>query len=124
MSDLFTPRLNAVKEEFENLITTENSPAKEAGNGIFTRYKNPVVTAAHAPLEWRFDFDAERNPFFMERFGINAAFNAGAMKWEDKYLLSVRVEGYDRKIIFCNCRISKRYRQFQILGKANRHPTN
>lgn len=100
MSDLFTTRLNAVKEEFENLITKENSPAKEAGNGIFTRYENPVVTAAHTPLEWRFDFDAERNPFFMERFGINAAFNAGAMKWQDKYLLSVRVEGYDRKSFF------------------------
>jgi len=59
-----------------------------------------VVTAAHAPLEWRYDFDAEKNPFLMERFGINAAFNAGAMKWNDKYLLAVRVEGYDRKSFF------------------------
>ncbi|RRQ47235.1 glycosidase [Chryseobacterium sp. SC28] len=100
MSDLFTTRLNAVKEEFENLITIKNFPFEEAGNGIFTRYKNPVVTAAHTPLEWRFDFDAERNPFFMQRFGINATFNAGAMKWQDKYLLSVRVEGYDRKSFF------------------------
>jgi len=100
MSDLFNTRLNAVTEEFEQLITQKNSPTNEAGNGIFTRYKNPVVTAAHAPLQWRYDFDAERNPFFMERFGINAAFNAGAMKWNGKYILAVRVEGYDRKSFF------------------------
>ena len=100
MSDLFTTRLNAVKNEFENLISAENGPIDEAGNGVFTRYKNPVLTAAHSPLEWRFDFDAEKNPFFMERFGINATFNAGAMKWNGKYILAVRVEGYDRKSFF------------------------
>lgn len=100
MSDLFNTRFNEVSEEFEKLVTQKNSPEDHAGNGIFTRYKNPVVTAAHAPLEWRFDMDAERNPFFMERFGINAAFNAGAMKLNDKYILSVRVEGYDRKSFF------------------------
>ncbi|WP_185205480.1 glycosidase [Chryseobacterium sp. C3] len=100
MSDLFNTRFNEVSEEFEKLVTQKNSPENHAGNGIFTRYKNPVVTAAHTPLEWRFDMDAERNPFFMERFGINAAFNAGAMKWNDKYILSVRVEGYNRKSFF------------------------
>ena len=100
MSDLFHTRLNAVTEEFEKLIIAKNHPSDNAGNGIFTRWKNPVITAAHTPLEWRYDFDAEKNPFFMERFGINAAFNAGAMKWNGKYLLSVRVEGYDRKSFF------------------------
>ena len=100
MSELFSQRLNVVKEEFETLIKKTNSPVAEAGNGIFTRYQNPVVTAAHAPLEWRYDFDAEKNPFLMERFGINAAFNAGAMKWNNKYLLAVRVEGYNRKSFF------------------------
>ena len=100
MSELFNKRLNAVTEEFEKLIIVKNYPSDDAGNGIFTRWKNPVITAAHTPLEWRYDFDAEKNPFFMERFGINAAFNAGAMKWKGKYLLSVRVEGYDRKSFF------------------------
>ena len=100
MSELFNTRLNAVTEEFEKLIIVKNYPSDDAGNGIFTRWKNPVITAAHTPLEWRYDFDAEKNPFFMERFGINAAFNAGAMKWKGKYLLSVRVEGYDRKSFF------------------------
>lgn len=100
MNDLFNRRFNEVSEEFEKLITKENSPTDQAGNGIFIRYKNPVVTAAHIPLEWRFDLDAKRNPFFMERFGINAAFNAGAMKWNGKYILCVRVEGHDRKSFF------------------------
>ncbi len=100
MNNLFNFRLNAVKDEFESLITTKNNPSDEAGNGIFTRYQNPVVTAAHTPLEWRYDFNPETNPYFLERFGINAAFNAGAMKWNEKYILSVRVEGYDRKSFF------------------------
>ena len=98
--NIYENRFHKVTTEFENLIKNENSPVDEAGNGIFERYKNPVITAAHAPLEWRYDFNAERNPFFMERFGINAAFNAGAMKWNGKYLMSVRVEGYDRKSFF------------------------
>lgn len=98
--NIYENRIHKVTTEFENLIKKENSPVDEAGNGIFERYKNPVITAAHAPLEWRYDFNAERNPFFMERFGINAAFNAGAIKWNGKYLMSVRVEGYDRKSFF------------------------
>lgn len=98
--NIYENRIYKVTTEFEKLIKKENSPVDEAGNGIFERYKNPVITAAHAPLEWRYDFNAERNPFFMERFGINAAFNAGAMKWNGKYLMSVRVEGYDRKSFF------------------------
>ncbi|MEN2435339.1 glycosidase [Weeksellaceae bacterium A-14] len=100
MSDLFSNRVNAVTKEFEELIRRKNLPAAEAGNGIYIRYQHPVITAAHAPLEWRYDFDEGRNPFFMERFGINAAFNAGAMKWNGKYILAVRVEGYDRKSFF------------------------
>lgn len=98
--NIYENRIHKVTTEFEKLIKKENSPVDEAGNGIFERYKNPVITAAHAPLEWRYDFNAERNPFFMERFGINAAFNAGAIKWNGKYLMSVRVEGYDRKSFF------------------------
>ncbi len=100
MSELYNKRVGALKIEFEQLISKKNSPVNEAGNGIFQRYSHPVVTAAHAPLEWRYDFNAERNPFLMERFGINVAFNAGAMKWNGKYILAVRVEGYDRKSFF------------------------
>jgi len=70
------------------------------GNGIYTRYTFPVLTAAHAPLEWRYDFNRKRNPFLAERFGIHAVFNSGAIKWGDKYVLVPRVEAADRKSFF------------------------
>src|SRR5690606_20649410 len=69
-------------------------------NGIFTRFRHPVLTAAHAPLEWQYDLDRLANPFLMQRIGINATFNAGAIKWQGQYLLMVRVEGTDRKSFF------------------------
>lgn len=69
-------------------------------NGIFTRFRHPVLTAAHAPLEWQYDFDRLTNPFLMQRIGINATFNAGAIKWKGQYLLMVRVEATDRKSFF------------------------
>lgn len=117
MSDLFNTRLNAVTEEFEKLILAQNAPEDVAGNGIYKRYKNPVLTAGHTPLEWRYDFDSEKNPYFMERFGINATFNAGAMKWKDKYLLSVRVEGNDRKSWFAIAESPNGIDQFKFWEK-------
>jgi Predicted glycosylase len=70
------------------------------GNGIFERYEYPVLTNEHAPLEWRYDLNPETNPYLMERIGINAAMNSGAIKWNGKYLMAVRVEGSDRKSFF------------------------
>ena len=93
------PNYDALVKKHQQLIEKANAPVEDT-NGVYTRYKNPVVTAAHAPIEWRYDLNAETNPFGMERIGINAAFNAGAMKWKDNYVLAVRVEGYDRKSFF------------------------
>ena len=45
-------------------------------------------------------FDRKTNPYLMERIGVNATFNAGAIFHEGKYLLVVRVEGSDRKSFF------------------------
>jgi 4-O-beta-D-mannosyl-D-glucose phosphorylase len=73
---------------------------REEGNGIFDRYENPILTAAHTPLTWRYDLNIKTNPFMMERFGINAVLNAGAIKWNGKYLVVARVEGNDRKSFF------------------------
>jgi 4-O-beta-D-mannosyl-D-glucose phosphorylase len=95
----FTQRLASLREEHEALITRRNRKI-EPGNGIFLRFEYPVLTGAHAPLEWRYDLNPATNPHLMERFGINAAFNAGAMKHDGKYLLAARVEGYDRKSFF------------------------
>ena len=92
-------RLRILTEEYETLISRENKRIR-SNNGIFERYKYPILTAAHTPLEWRYDFNPETNPFLMERFGINAVFTAGAIKYNGKYLIMARVEGYDRKSFF------------------------
>jgi 4-O-beta-D-mannosyl-D-glucose phosphorylase len=93
------PNYDALVKGHNELIGKKNEPSEQS-NGVYTRYKNPVVTAAHAPITWRYDLNAATNPFGMERIGINAAFNAGAMKFNGKYILAVRVEGTDRKSFF------------------------
>lgn len=80
----------------KELIETPNQPEAHT-NGIYSRYINPILTAAHTPIEWRYDLNSKTNPLGMERIGINATFNAGAIKWNGKYVLAVRVEGTDRK---------------------------
>jgi 4-O-beta-D-mannosyl-D-glucose phosphorylase len=95
----FKKRLNQLYSNYEQLITKPNKK-QELGNGIFDRYQHPVLTAVHAPIFWRYDLNPQTNPYLMERFGINAAFNAGAIKWNGKYLLVARVEGWDRKSFF------------------------
>ncbi len=95
----FEKRLQALNNHYESLVTKPNQPV-DLGNGIYERYENPVLTAQHAPITWRYDLNPATNPYLMERFGINATFNAGAIKWNDKYILAVRVEGIDRKSFF------------------------
>jgi 4-O-beta-D-mannosyl-D-glucose phosphorylase len=99
MNTYFQKRVKTLKASFNDLISRKNSPL-ESANGIYERYENPVLTAAHTPLTWRFDFNEKTNPFFMERFGINAVFNSGAIKFNNKYILVPRVEGLDRKSFF------------------------
>lgn len=70
------------------------------GNGIFERYVYPVITADHIPIEYRYDLNPETNPYFMERIGVNATMNSGAIYLDGRYLLVVRVEGVDRKSYF------------------------
>ena len=99
MNDYFHDRLRFLKKLHKDILHEKNVKVKSI-NGIFNRYENPVLTAVHAPLEWRFDLDPHSNPFLLERFGINAVFNSGAIKFNDKYLLVARVEGADRKSFF------------------------
>ncbi len=88
-----------LKQQHEALLARKNEK-EPFGNGIYDRYRYPVVTARHVPLHWRYDLNPATNPYMMERIGVNAAFNAGAIKWEGKYVLVVRVEGADRKSFF------------------------
>lgn len=99
MMNNFDERLAMLENEHRALTEKPNEPVLP-GNGIFVRYKNPVVTAAHTPLFWRYDLDPATNPYCMERMGINAAFNSGAILLNGKYCLVVRVEGSDRKSFF------------------------
>ncbi len=94
----FTERLEWLKAQHEALITRKNEPIE--GNGVYERFKNPIITGEHAPLFWRYDLNPETNPYLMERFGIHAAMNSGAIKWNGKYVLVVRVEAADRKSFF------------------------
>jgi 4-O-beta-D-mannosyl-D-glucose phosphorylase len=84
---------------YKSIVQTKNEPQPE-NNGIYTRYKNPVLTSKHIPVYWRYDLNAETNPLGLERIGFNATFNAGAIKWNNSYVLCVRVEGNDRKSFF------------------------
>ena len=94
----FEERLAWLEARYESLISRKNEPVE--GNGIYERYRYPVLTGDHAPVFWRSDLTRDTNPYLMERFGIHAAFNAGAIRWNGKYLLAVRVEGADRKSFF------------------------
>jgi 4-O-beta-D-mannosyl-D-glucose phosphorylase len=83
----------------EALLARPNE-RRDDGNGVFSRYLHPVVTAAHTPVAWRYDLDYATNPHLLERLGVNATFNAGAIEHGGSFLLMVRVEGVDRKSFF------------------------
>jgi len=87
-------------KQAQNELLSLNNEKISIGNGIYDRYHYPVVTAKHIPLNWRYDFNPETNPFLQERIGVNSTCNAGAIKWKGNYLLVVRVEGNDRKSFF------------------------
>ena len=99
MSTNFEKRLQALRKVHEELVSKRNEKEK-IGNGVYDRYRYPVLTAQHTPLFWRYDLDPKINPHLMERFGINAVFNSGAIKLNEKYYLIARVEGADRKSFF------------------------
>ncbi len=99
MHSTFHPRLEQLDAAYRELITRKNEKLP-LGNGIIDRYTHPILTAQHAPVFWRYDLNPATNPYLMERFGINAAFNAGAIKLNGKYLIVARVEGLDRKSFF------------------------
>ena len=88
------------KDSYFQLLTRKNPEDRSHYNGILQRYLYPVITAEHIPLEWRYDLNPKTNPWLMERIGINATMNSGAIKWKGKYLMVVRVEGNDRKSFF------------------------
>lgn len=99
MNTAFENRKASLEKAYEELVSRKNIK-QELGNGIYERYQYPILTAAHAPVFWKYDLDVATNPYLMERFGINAVLNAGAVKWQGKYLVMARVEAVNRKSFF------------------------
>ncbi|MEK3713675.1 glycoside hydrolase family 130 protein [Paenibacillus sp. FSL R7-0333] len=99
MSTIFEQRKQALTQRYEALIGRTNQKLPY-GNGIYDRYKYPLLTAEHAPLIWRYDFNEESNPYFAERIGVNGVFNPGAIELNGKFYIIARVEGHDRKSFF------------------------
>lgn len=111
------PKYYELLELQEKLIKRENTVNETMYNGIYNRYENPVITRNHVPVHWRYDLDQESNPHFMERLGINATLNAGAIYHDGKYWLCVRTEGNDRKSIFAMAVSDKPTEGFEFVGK-------
>ena len=95
----YETKIATLRRKHEELLSRPNI-IKECGNGIYEKYEYPVLTSNHVPLEWRYDFCEEDNPYLMQRIMMNATFNAGAIKWDGKYVVVARVEGADRKSFF------------------------
>jgi 4-O-beta-D-mannosyl-D-glucose phosphorylase len=122
----FKKSVAALFKQQEKLLSLRNQKSP-GGNGVFDRYEFPVLTAAHAPITWRYDLDRKTNPFLLERMGINAAFNAGAILYQNKFLVAARVEGADRKSFFAvaespNGIDNFRFREFPILMPETGEP--
>ncbi len=96
----FKERMIKLRQRHEELLARENKPVECFGNGIYQKYQFPILTAEHTPLEWRYDFSEQDNPYLMQRIMMNAVLNAGAIKLNGRYLVVCRVEGADRKSFF------------------------
>ena len=99
MNDSFNDRLKYIATTHEKLIDTQNQVVQST-NGLYERFAHPVITRDHIPLTWRYDFDEKSNPHLLERLGVNAAFNAGAIEYNGKICVVCRIEGDDRKSFF------------------------
>lgn len=122
-------RYDLENKKYRELIERSNSKS-DFYNGIFYRYKNPILTRDHIPLFWKYDLDVSSNPYFMERLGVNSVFNPGAIKINEKYYLIARVEGYDRKSFFAVAESSSPTEGFEfwdypvVLPDTNKDETN
>lgn len=110
----FERQYQKLQKTHTSLIERRNEIDPDWYNGVFDRYVRPVLTAAHTPLFWRYDLNPETNPFLMERMGINAVFNPGAIEWNGRIVLVCRVEGADRKSFFAVAESPTGVDQFQF----------
>ena len=93
------PQYYVELDKYNRLIERKNQKSTFY-NGVFDRYEYPVLTREHIPLTWKYDLNPETNPYFMERLGVNAVMNSGAIELNGKFYLVARIEGNDRKSFF------------------------
>ena len=117
----FAKKFKQLQQSHAQLLRRKNRPQKN-GNGIFDRYENPVLTAEHPPLTWRYDFNPKTNPHLMTRLGINCVFNVGAIDWNGGVALMARVEGWDRKSFFAVAESKNGVDNFQFWDYPVRMP--
>ena len=121
MRTSFEQRLQSLQFAHELLVSRANKK-EEMGNGVYDRYRYPVLTGQHTPLTWRYDLNFASNPRLMERFGINAVLNAGAIKMDGKYLVVARVEALNRKSFFAVAESPNGISQFRFRDYPIRMP--
>lgn len=119
----FKNALKRLKRNHESLLCMKNVHEAD-GNGIYLRFINPILTPAHVPVNWRYDLNPETNPYLLERIGVNATMNSGAIKLNGKYLLVVRVEGKDRKSFFAIAESSNGIDNFRFWDEPITMPEN
>jgi len=123
MNDYFEERYKYLQKVYSAILEKKNVEIRSV-NGIYNRFENPILTPQHAHLEWRFDLDPITNPFLLERFGINAVFNAGAIKFNNKYLVIARVEAKNRKSFFAIAESENGIDNFTFWKKPALIPSN
>jgi len=111
------PKYYALLEKYEALVSRKNTVDTDFYNGTYDRYEYPVLTREHIPPHWMYDLDAETNPYFAERLGVNAVFNSGAIALNGKYYLVARIEGNDRKSFFGVAESDSPVDGFRFIGK-------
>ena len=97
--NIYNERLSSLKQQYQKVIQKTNKP-QNSNNGVYSRWQNPIITPDHIPYFWKYKLDEAQNPLLIETMGINATFNSGAIYWQGKYVICVRVEGNDRKSFF------------------------
>ena len=123
MKKAFSEKLEEIKEQHRSILDRKNKKLRQNMGRPFDRYKFPVLTSDHIPLTWRYDMNEKTNPFLLERIGINAVLNPGAIKWKDKYLLMARVEGVDRKSFFAIAESDNGIDQFRFRDRPVTMPS-
>ncbi|MFA9389616.1 MAG: glycosidase [Prolixibacteraceae bacterium] len=119
----FELKRNRLQNEYESLIAKPNIK-KDAYNGIYTRYQNPILTDRHVPVNWKYDLNQETNPMLLQRIGANGVYNSGAIKFNGKYVLAARIEGWDRKSYFAIAESENGIDNFRFWEKPIKLPEN